>query len=192
MSSTFGWATCVDIKDGQSYRMPQIPGKDPTPRTVRHRLFIDNRDCTDINTSPFSFKVYLSDPFRENSIGVARFERVASVELKALAFPKIANEHFVVMNVDELNDDRLYSSNNAANRSFAVAYFDADNMTSGVIKPIKGFDFYQKDLTFNPPLSTLSALTVSFKKADGTVVTGADTGNVKHCSFMLEIVTLQN
>lgn len=164
----------------------------PPVRSVRHRIFIDNRDVTDVTTSPFKFKVYLSDPFRENSVGVARFERVSTVELKAIAFPKIDGENYVVMNIDELNDDRLYSATPAANRTFAVAYFDSGTMNAGDVRPIKGYDFYQKDLAFNPPLASLTALTVAFKKRNGAVVTAADTGNVTQCSFMIEVVTLEN
>lgn len=81
---------------------------------MRHRLFVDSRDCVS-NLTSFSFTVYLSDPFRETSIGVARFERVKSVELKALAFPKTGDE-YVIMDIAELNDERLHSSNQTANR----------------------------------------------------------------------------
>lgn len=175
---------------GETYRAPLIKN-DRAPGVMRHRLFVDSRDCV-ANLTSFSFTVYLSDPFRETSIGVARFERVKGVELKALAFPKIADD-YVIMDIAELNDERLHSSNQTANRSFAVMYFDTltDNpMPVGVIKAMKGYDFYQKDITYNPVISSLTKLTVSFRKRDNAVITPSDTGNVNHCSFMLEITTI--
>lgn len=172
---------------GETYRAPLIPNDKPYG-IMRHRLFVDSRDCVS-NLTSFSFTVYLSDPFRETSIGVARFERVKSVELKALAFPKTGDE-YVIMDIAELNDERLHSSNQTANRSFAVMYFDASASVAGDIKAMKGFDFYQKDISYNPIISSLSKLTVSFRKRDNTVITPADTGNVNRCSFMLEITTL--
>lgn len=175
-----------DFGEGDTYRAPLIK-KQAKDQQVRHRLFIDSRDCVS-NLSTFEFTVYLSDPFRETSIGVSRFERVQSVELKALSFPKIADE-YVIMDVEELNDERLLSSN-AANRSFAVMYFDNSTLANGVMQPMKGYDFYQKDIAFNPIIPSLGRLTVKFLKRDGSVISTADTANVDHCSFMLEITTL--
>jgi len=175
--------------EGETYRAPLIRN-DTAPTLLRQRLFVDSRDC-DANLTSFSFTVYLSDPFRETSIGVAPFERIKTVELKALAFPK-TSDSYVVMDVQELNDERLHSSNQTANRSFAVMYFDAGTLSAGDIKPMKGYDFYQKDVYYNPIIPKLSKLTVSFKDRTGNVITTADTGNVNHCSFMLEISTLTN
>lgn len=177
------------VNMGDTVRTPIIQNDIP-PRLMRHRLFIDSRDCA-ANLSTFSFTVYLSDPFRDTSIGVAQFQRVKSVELKALAFPKI-NDDYVIMDVAELNDERLYSSNDPANRAFAVMYFDSDTLSLGNIKAMKGYDFYQKDISFNPVIPSLTRLSVAFKKRDGNVVTTSDTANVNHCSFMLEITTIEN
>lgn len=94
------------------------------------------------------------------------------------------------MDVEELNDDTLLASN-AGNRSFAVVYFDTTATTAGDLRPVKGYDYYQKEIAFNPVLPTLSKLTVKFKNRDGSVVTAAEAGGVDHCSFMLEITTLQ-
>lgn len=156
---------------------------------MRHRLFVDSRDCV-TNLQTFDFTVYLSDPFRDTSIGVQRFDRVKSVELKALAFPKVSGEEYIIMDIAELNDERLYSSNKTANSSFAVMYFDTSAQLTGEIKPMKGYDFYQKDITYNPVIPSLSKLTVRFLKRDGTVVTTSDTTGINRCSFMLEITTL--
>lgn len=174
---------------GQTYRAPLIANDTPSG-IMRHRLFVDSRDCVS-NLTSFSFTVYLSDPFRETSIGVARFERVKGVELKALAFPKTTDD-YVIMDIAELNDERLHSSNQTANRSFAVMYFDSSTMAVGDVKAMKGYDFYQKDIQFNPIIPSITKLTVSFRKPNNSVITVANTGNVNHCSFMLELTTVVN
>lgn len=172
-----------------SYRPPLIQ-KNTIDTSIRHRLFVDSRDCV-TNLSTFEFTVYLSDPFRETSIGTSQLTRVKSVELKGLAFPKI-NDDYVIMDVQELNDDTLLGSNSASHQAFAVCYFDSDVIQNvGEIRPIKGYDFYQKAVLFNPVLPSLSKLTVKFKKRDGSVITTTDTANVNRCSFMLEIVSYQ-
>jgi hypothetical protein len=183
--------SCVNFNGtgNDSYRPPLLPEK-RSETTLRHRLFVDSRDCV-ANLSVFKFTVYLSDPFRETSIGASQFKRVKSVELKGLAFPKIADD-YVIMDVQELNDDTLLGSNSASNQSFAVVYFDSDVVQAvGEIRPVKGYDYYQKAVAFNPVLPSLSKLSVTFKKRDGTTITTSDTGNVNHCSFMLEITSYQ-
>jgi len=176
--------SCKVFDEEGSYRQPLIPTPKSNTR-LRHRLFIDSRD-TNANLTTFSFTVDLE------AAGTPRFERVEKVELKALAFPK-TSEPYVIMDIQQLNDDRLVSTNGTANRSFAVCYFDAGTVPFpvGEFAPMKGYDFYQKDIRFNPLLPTLNRLTVSFKHQDGSTVTTDDTGNVDHCSFMLEITTCQ-
>ena len=175
--------TCRVFDDEGTYRQPLIP-KPALNTRIRHRLFIDSRD-TNANLTTFSFTVDLE------AAGAPRFERVENVELKALTFPKTA-EPYVIMDVAELNDDRLVSTNSAAHQSFAVCYFDAGTVLSvGQLAPMKGFDFYQRDIKFNPLLPKLNRLTVQFKHQDGSVVSKTDTNNVDHCSFMLEVTTCQ-
>ena len=185
--------SCVNFNgtSNDSYRPPLLPERSQQGETtLRHRLFVDSRDCVG-NLSVFQFTVYLSDPFRETSIGVSQFTRVKSVELKGLAFPKI-DDDYVIMDVTELNDDTLVGSSNATNQAFAVVYFDSDVVQSvGNIRPVKGYEYYQKAVVFNPVLPSLSKLSVTFKKRNGSIITTSDTANVNHCSFMLEITSYQ-
>lgn len=157
---------------------------------TRHRIFIDNQDVTNIITSPFSFKVYISDPFRDTSIGSFPLQRVESVELKSLAFPKVADEDYIIVDIEQLADDRMISTNPTANRAFAVMYFDSSDLAPGIIKPMRGLDHWQKDLAFNPPLPVVNTLTIAFRKRNGSVVAAADTSGVTRCSMMLEVITL--
>ena len=166
------------------------PSKDE--QTVVRRLFIDNRDRYDAtHTSPFDFKIYLgNDPDR--SVGISGYENVVSVELKAVSFPKIANERYVIMSVDELNDNMLEATNSGTHNAFAIIYFDSDVLATGAVRPFKGSDFYQKQLLFRPPLAKLNTLSFKFLKHPGNVVTTSDTNNETHVSVVLEITTRVN
>ena len=159
----------------------------PPPNTlVKRRLLVDNRDRPDpTNTSPFDFVLRLS------AAGVDRYENVVSVELKGLAFPKVAGEPYVILDVRELNE-QLDATNGAANRTFGVAYFDSELLTPGQIKAVKGYDFYQREALFNPPLPSLDRLTVRFLCHSGNAVTVADTAGETHASMLLEITTCVN
>lgn len=162
-------------------------------KTTVHRLFVDSRDRYGYPAgSHYDFKVYLgNDP--ERSAGISGYENVTSVELKALAFPKVNNESYVILSVDELNDNMLESTCPAAHNAFAVVYFDSSAMSASQVKPQKGTDFYQKQLAFNPPLAKLNSLSIKFLKHDGNVVVAADTaGTETGVSLMFEITTKTN
>lgn len=168
-----------------------IPPQDTAgqQKTV-HRLFVDSRDRYAYPAgSNYDFKVYLgNDP--ERSVGISGYENVTSVELKALAFPKVSSETYVILSIAELNDNMLESTCSAAHNAFAVVYFDSDAMAVAQIKPQKGTDFYQKQLLFNPPLAKLNSLSIKFLKHDGNVVTASDTsGSETGVSMLFEITT---
>lgn len=158
-------------------------------QAVTHRLFVDNRDRHGYPaTSPFDFQLYLGNDPRANA-GVQGYENVTTVELKAVALPKVADERYVIMSVDELNDNMLESTTPAAQNAFAIVYFDSDSLAAGVVKPLKGTDFYQKQLVFKPPLARLNRLSIRFLKHDGSVITAADTGGENHVSILFEVTT---
>lgn len=154
----------------------------PPPIRTRHRLFVDNRDRP-AGTDPFNFAINLE------TCGVPSYNNVTSVELKGISVPKVAGEPYAILSIPELNDDVLDSTTPAANRAYAVVYFDNNQMTTGWEKPVKGADFYQKTIEYHPPLRRLDRLSISVLKHDGTVVTSADTGNVTTMSLLFEIVS---
>jgi hypothetical protein len=160
------------------------------PTGTLHRLFVDARDRFDAgNTSPFDFRVYLDNAHRDNHTGVSAYENVVSIEMKGLAVPKLVDEPYVIVNIIECNDNVLDATNNAANRAFAIAYFDADTLAVGSVKPIKGIDYYQKKIVFNPPIPRLDRLSIQLLKHDGNVVTVSDTANSTHVSILFEVMT---
>lgn len=170
--------------------------------TKNHVLFVDNRDRNRAfddkggyatNTAPYCFTVNMED------IARGRFENVVSVEMKSLVFPKIADEPYVVVDIEEFRTgiDTVNATDPRNDDVFAVAYFDgvtapsgaSGGMPAGDLKAIRGVDFYKKIVTFNPPLATLHKMNVNFKKYGGQKVTKADVANVEHVSFILEVVT---
>lgn len=180
----------VTLLPAQSKALPGVVGvPDGASLTVTKRLFIDSRDRFGYPASaPFDFKVYFgNDP--ERSVGIAGYENVMAVELKAVALPKVANERYVVMSVAELNDNMLEASSSAINDTFAIIYFDSDALATGTVKPLKGVDFYQKVLQFKPPLAKLNSLSIKFLKHDGNVVTTADTNGETHVSLLFEVTS---
>ena len=175
------------IDNAPYFSVSYLPEPRPKAEVVVTRLLLDTRDFT-ANTGEFSGTFDLA------ASGNGRFENVIACELKGLAFPKISGERYVVVDAPVLNDNHLSSTNTSSDRAFAVCYFDGDALTPGIVKPMKGSDFYQKTIRFRPALNKLERIDVSFKKWDGNVVTASDVGgsaNVQ-CSMLLEVTCLNN
>ena len=153
----------------------------PNVKTVR-RLFIDNRDRP-AGSDPFNFTINLEQA------GVAAYDNVVNVELKGLSFPKVASEPYVILDIAELNDTVMDSTNDAANKAYAMVYFDNNQMTAGDVKPIKGADFYMKQVQYVPPIRRLDRLSLRFLKHSGAVITTADTGNNSNVTLLFEVTS---
>lgn len=149
-------------------------------KTTR-RLLIDSRDAE--TYEPFRFTVYLN-----RDIAIQRYTDVSCVELKLASIPKVEDEQYVVLDIEELRDSNLDASNPTAHESFAVVYFDNSRLATGTYKPMDKF-FSQKTY-FTPPIGSIDRLTVSVRKPDGNLVSTSETGNNEHVSFLLD-VTMQ-
>lgn len=147
--------------------------------SVKRRLLVDYRDRE--SGDPFNYMV------RFGNNGVTAYEHVRSVEMKMLAIPKISNEMYAVVDIEELNDSLLDGTNNATNRSFCVGFFDSTLLNAGDIKVSK--DFYSQKVVFNPPLQKLDRLTIKVLKQDGNIVSTSETSNVSDMTMLLEIET---
>ncbi len=185
----------------QNYNPDLIQPKEMNPQDLIDKrivktLLIDNRDrdrsfdagrgANTSNTAPYSFVVDIQD------CGVPRYENVISVELKALTFPKIEGESYVVIDINEAAGKLDSTDNNGSNQTFGIAYFDgyetSDGLTgmkTGDVKPIKGSDFLRKIAVFDP-IKTISKLHVNFKTYGGNIVTKAMVANVENVSMLLE------
>jgi len=171
------------------------PGDDPKdankPRHCVKTLVIDSRDRSPTSPSPFNFMIDI-----ERDLSISPYEMVHSVELKMLAFPKVTGEHYVVLDIAELNG-QFDSTDNPCDARFCVLYFDgidsADQtkgMQAGDIKVIKSGDIVTRSVTFSPAIPRLSRLTIKVLKHGGSVVDpSVDTGGIDYFSMILQIDT---
>lgn len=166
---------------------------------TKHTLFVDNRNRLALNesqggpstnTAPYAFTITL------DALGRGRYENIASCELKELVFPKIANEMYVVVDIEEFRDtyDSVNTTDGPNDPVFAIVYFDGFEgcsagcgMQMGDTKPSD--DIVGGHVVFKPTLQTIRKLTCNFRKHGGSLVTMADVGNVENVSFVLEIKT---
>ena len=170
-------------EEAETYNNYFDHGRQDVPaRKVLHRLLVDSRDAQPGGT-PFDFVVLLDGP-----LGAPRYSNVVSVELKALNFPKIEGEQYVIMEIAQLNQDQLSISDAGLNNMFAVAFFETP--LTGDVKPLKGRDYYDKVLEVAPPIE-LERLNVKFRKHGGQTVQASDVANVSSVSFLLEITCIQ-
>ena len=94
------------------------------------------------------------------SISTGDFRNVVSIELKGASLPNINDEPYIILDIKELNG-RMNSNVPFADQSFCVLYFDRVQSTS-FIKPIRGSDIDSKIVHFDPPLASLSRLSIKF------------------------------
>ena len=169
------------------------PDKDATdaskPQHFVKTLFIDSRNRNVDARGPFDFIVNL-----EADVGISPYQLVHSVDLKMIAMPKIANEHYFVLDIAELNGQ--YDSNdNPTDAKFCTCFFDgiasADGTTGmqpGDIKVIKSADVVTRTVVFNPPTQRLGRLSIRVLKHGGAVVDPTvDTGGVDYFSMILQV-----
>jgi hypothetical protein len=180
---------------GPHFSVNYRPGGDPPKQDLLvTRVLFDSRDLPDTYANTFTGTFYLGYPIDSKSDGQSTIKNVVSIELKAISFPKVANERYVILDFNNINDHHLGATNSVAHDTFAVVYFDSDLLPPGAQKPSKGTDFYQKTIRYRPALNKLDRVEVAFKKYDGNVVTSDDVGGVANVqySFMLEITSLNN
>lgn len=113
-------------------------------------LHIDSRHAVRVSDTDF----YV--PFNDGYPGEV-FREVTSVELHAIRFVGPMNEDYVVVDVNELNNN-TFSNVPWANRTFAVIHTTHDTFAHKTVK----FDFHDKVKYFNPPTTSLNRLSFRF------------------------------
>lgn len=141
-----------------------------------HIFFVDSRDVQN-KANDFQYDIVMDTPFKN----------VHSIELKGLSFPKVNNEQYVIVDIDECKDRVESVDNSASHRSFAVCYFD--KLNTGEVRPMRGADFDRKYYEFKPTVSKLGKLRISFKKYDGNVVTTGDVNGILDHTLLFEVTT---
>lgn len=120
-----------------------------------------------------------------NYTSFGSFKNVTSVELKGLSIQNTNSHPYIVLDIQELNN-RLYSNVPVVNQSFCVIYCEENK------RFIKGSDFDNKIIHFNPPLSELNRLTIKLKQATGTNDTNVFIEDPGLVTMIFEITTVQN
>ena len=181
-----------------------IAPPDKLEKTERKRLvFIDSRDIDNTYlqsvqqtpstagnpayVDPFTYTIHIDS--RDNntkSIGVDPYNNVTKISLKAISFPKILNEQYVIMHIEEF-DDSMDSTSSSCHRKSMILFFDNKNMTPGEYKTM--FPKVETGSEFIPKskIRSLSKLRVSFKKYNGDIIPSTDTNNENYHCFLLEV-----
>jgi hypothetical protein len=115
---------------------------------------------------------------------------VSKIELKGISFPKVENEDYILLKLNDLNTS-FWSSDGSSQKTdlFAVIYFDNSSLITGTRKPSKGSDFTQKMVEFDGGVF-LSYLHIQFTLFNGEQITTDKTNNVDNHSLILEITHL--
>jgi len=173
--------------DRSQYLILPTPPPSTNPGLKTRRVLIDNRDRIAASKSAFDFIVDFSD-FDDT------YRNVSSVTLLGASIPKVANEDYCLVDIEEMNHNQLEtSSGNYSMPGSDVIFFDSSLLTAGQVKPIEGHRFCPKKYAFDPPLTHLRSLHVRILKHAGTkgapptVISAADTGGVDRLSLLFEI-----
>ena len=170
----------VKIKDLHNYMNDSFSF--PKHEYCKKYLFIDLRDFEEEilkNNGDLEFNVFFSKN-DQKSLTFPPFTNVTKAELKSISFPKMNNDDmYFIFDIYELNG-RLFSSDNLGSHdSFAIVHYDASTQNAGYMRPMKGKDFDEKEIVFNPICPSLNRLTVAFKKYGGRVINVNDIDNTQ-------------
>jgi len=152
---------------------------------TEHTLFVDSRMASQ-SVSNLEFSILLNGG--EGTVPGEKFKNVTSVEMTALTFsdPYILEgyEHYFILAIEELNN-RLISNVPNADNSFAVVYYNPSQ--SGSAQFVKGQDFDSKIRTFDPPLNSLSRLTMQIRSG---IDMGVNTDYTGYFTMIFKIKTM--
>ena len=137
-----------------------------------------------VTSNPDCGKV-ISGQTTPNYTAFGTFKNVMSIELKGISIQNTNNHPYIVLDIKEINN-RVFSNVPVVNQSFCVIYCEENK------RFIKGSDFDNKIVHFNPPLSDLSRLTIKLKQATGTGETNVYIEDPGLVTMIFEITTANN
>jgi len=146
-------------------------------------IFVDSRSVPSAG-DPFNYRVVFGE------VGIPHFKGVTKIELKGISFPKVENEDYVLLKLNDLNTS-FWSSDGSSQKTdlFAVIYFDNSSLPTGTRKPSKGSDFTEKMVEFDGGIF-LAYLHLEFTLFNGEPITTAKTNDISNHSVILEITHL--
>jgi len=158
-------------QDGPFYQLPQ-QNLILNPKPIY--LFIDSRD-RDRNRypNPNSYRIPLVSSDTESNFRTTgtRYKNIYSISLLSAVVPNTNNvldELYLVLQVDEI--DPMYdASNPTCSRAFTKLHFSEVFTTGKFLRLDKGVGDPLTRVFYPKPLASLSSLTISFRKYDGTL-----------------------
>ena len=148
--------------------------------TRKEHLFIDSRYASLESSDKLDFIVMFNST-NDTLATFQPFKNVASVELKGIS-GNFASEKYIILDIKELNNRGLKSTVPSVNDTFCTIFCE-DNKAF-----IKGSDFDQKIIYFDPPLSQLSQLHIKIKNHNNDLL---DKDPVP-VTMIFEITTIHN
>lgn len=139
---------------------------------TEHILFIDSRNAQQ-GKSNIEFSILLNSP---DSFPGEVYKNVISVELTGFSIrtdedsAPLSMDPYIILDIEELNN-RIRSNVQTANRAFCIIYV---NPSQPNVQYIRGQDFDTKIRRYNPPLDSLSRLTVRILSGNGDSPTNPD------------------
>lgn len=191
----------IDTRELKRSKPIYTPKLDVNGKTVHEKM---ENGTYDVN-SPIVYELTGYDPIEpsdiitfENNVikyqikfdedlGIDSFRNVSKVELKAVTFPKIENEPYLVIDFDEFND-YISSNSNEANRCSSIVFFSTQ--TPGEKETVFLLDGNGRTFDLNPHLASLSHLNITIKC--GNMITTklnndfSDSGALHH-QILLEV-----
>lgn len=161
-------------------------------------ILVDNRS-RDLADGPFDFSVVLGGAGDKGGgvIGCSTANNVLSVELKSMIMARPQTEHYVILDIEELNN-HLFTLDNKTTGSFCVAQFDhaPTCCPKDSVRLIKGDFLGASKLTFDPPLPRLNRLRIrlvkygggTFSRDDFLDSTGSPLNGWDRCSLLFHVV----
>lgn len=139
-------------------------------------ILVDNRS-RDPAEGPFDFSVVLGGAGDKAGgvIGCSAANNVVSVELRSIIMARPQAEHYVVLDVEELNG-HLFTLDNKTTGSFCVAQFDhaPTRCPKDAVRLLKGDFLGAAKRVFEPPLPRLNRLRVKILKYGGAAFSRED------------------
>jgi hypothetical protein len=141
--------------------------------TETHQLFLDSRDAVEGN-GPFEKMFYLNNP-NKKSANSGSFKNVSEISILAFAMPKVANEHYVYVDLGSQLNNTIYGSDEGITDQIAgVFFFDSGALATGTVKPQKGSDFTPKKVVFEPFVTEIDRIPIRILKHGGEAVSAMD------------------
>jgi len=155
-------------------------------KPVKRLLFIDSRDCNNINNDTHTFNQAYPNPFHfnvkfessrssleENSIGIEPYRNIEKITLKHVGIPKIKDEHYVILDIPDLFDYIDSTDNAGSHRTTTVLYYDNSLNDNSNVRNVKQTN-ENYEFEFSQRLNAINVMNINITKHGGEKITPND------------------